>query len=142
MADVLPKIHISGKLILVFVNQITPDAGIRSGHIVSPCLSSVTEPVKSGKARELGLPTVQMCAGEVCLSPNYFGDLIKKELGRTAQEYIRHYVIDRAKELIAENEMNVSEVAYELGFKYPHHLTRVFKKVTGITPNEFRLTVN
>lgn len=80
--------------------------------------------------------------GEVCLSPNYFGDLIKKELGRTAQEYIRHYVIDRAKELIAENEMNVSEIAYELGFKYPHHLTRVFKKVTGITPNEFRLTVN
>lgn len=97
---------------------------------------------ESRKARELGLPTVQMCAGEVCLSPNYFGDLIKKELGRTAQEYIRHYVIDRAKELIAENEMNVSEVAYELGFKYPHHLTRVFKKVTGITPNEFRLTVN
>ena len=142
MADVLPEIHISGQLILVFVNQISPGAGIRSRHIVGPCLPAVTEPVESGKARELGLPTVQMCAGEVCLSPNYFGDLIKKELGRTAQEYIRHYVIDRAKELIAENEMNVSEIAYELGFKYPHHLTRVFKKVTGITPNEFRLTVN
>lgn len=83
-----------------------------------------------------------MCAREACLSPNYFGDLIKKELGKTAQEYIQLYVIDRAKELIAENELNVSEIAYELGFKYPHHLTRIFKKVTGITPNEYRLNVS
>lgn len=76
----------------------------------------------SGKAKELGLPTVQMCATEACLSPNYFGDVIKKELGKTAKEYIQLYVVDRAKELIAENELNVSEIAYELGFKYPHHL--------------------
>lgn len=82
-----------------------------------------------------------MCASEA-FSPNYFGDLIKKELGKTAQEYIQLYVIGRAKELIAEKVMNVSEVAYELGFKYPHHLTRVFKKVTGMTPNEYRQTVN
>lgn len=93
---------------------------------------------ESGKAKERGLPTVQMCAGTACLSPNYFGDLIKKELGKTAQEYIQLYVIARAKELIAENELNVSETAYELGFKYPHHLTRVFKKVTGMTPSEYR----
>lgn len=94
---------------------------------------------ESGKAKEYGLPTVQMCAQAACLSANYFGDLVKKELGRTAQEYIRHYVIDRAKELIAEKELNVSEIAYELGFRYPHHLTRVFKKITGMTPNEYRL---
>ncbi len=92
----------------------------------------------SGKAKELGLPTVQMCATEACLSPNYFGDVIKKELGKTAKEYIQLYVVDRAKELIAENELNVSEIAYELGFKYPHHLTRIFKRMTGTTPNEYR----
>lgn len=40
--------------------------------------------------------------------------------------------------MIAENELTVSEIAYELGFKYPHHLTRVFKKVTGMTPVEYR----
>lgn len=102
---------------------------------------TVREWFESGNAKEKGLPTVQMCAGEACLSPNYFGDLIKKELGKTAQEYIRSYVIARAKELIAENELNVSEIAYELGFKYPHHLSRVFKKVTGMTPNEYRLKV-
>lgn len=111
---------------------------VHSRSIASRFEQTLHEWFESGKARERGLPTVQMCAGEACLSPNYFGDLIKKELGKTAQEYIQLYVVARAKELIAENELNVSETAYELGFKYPHHLTRVFKKVTGMTPNEYR----
>lgn len=117
-----------------FITREVPNRGI-----LSRFEKTVHDWFESGNAREQGLPTVQMCAREACLSPNYFGDLIKKELGKTAQEYIQLYVIDRAKELIAENEMNVSEIAYELGFKYPHHLTRVFKKVTGMTPNEYRL---
>lgn len=96
---------------------------------------------ESGKAQDSGLPSVQICASELCLSPNYFGDLVKKELGKSAKEYILLFVIDKAKELLAEGEMNVSEISYELGFKYPHHLTRVFKKITGITPNEYRLKV-
>lgn len=119
-----------------FITREIPNRGI-----LSRFEKTVHQWYESGKAREFGLPTVQMCASEACLSPNYFGDLIKKELGKTAQEYIRLYVIDRAKELIAENELNVSEIAYELGFKYPHHLTRVFKKVTGMTPNEYRRKV-
>lgn len=93
---------------------------------------------ETDRAKMLGLPSVQLCAGEMCLSPNYFGDLVKKELGKTAQEYIQLFVIDRVKELLAENELNISEISYELGFKYPHHLTRLFKKVTGQTPNEYR----
>lgn len=96
---------------------------------------------ESGKAQDSGLPSVQICASELCLSPNYFGDLVKKELGKSAKEYILLFVIDKAKELLAEGKMNVSEISYELGFKYPHHLTRVFKKITGITPNEYRLKV-
>jgi len=91
---------------------------------------------------EEGIPTVQYCASELCLSPNYFGDLIKRETGRTDQEYIHGFIVDRAKQMLAEGEMNVSEVAYEIGFKYPHHFTRLFKKVTGMTPNEFKINVN
>lgn len=111
---------------------------IPNKSVLSRFENLIREWFESGKAKNYGLPTVQMCANEICLSPNYFGDLIKKELGKTAQEYIQLYVVGKAKELIAENEMNVSEIAYELGFKYPHHLTRIFKKVTGLTPNEFR----
>lgn len=85
-----------------------------------------------------GIPTVQSCANEMCLSANYFSDLIKRETGKTAQEYIQSHVIELAKILLAENDKNITAIAYELGFKYPHHLTRVFKKITGITPQEYR----
>lgn len=85
-----------------------------------------------------GLPTVKYCAGELCLSPNYFGDLVKKETGKTAQEYIRFKLIDIAKERVLNTDKTISQVAYELGFQYPQHFTRLFKKLTGYTPNEYR----
>lgn len=85
-----------------------------------------------------GLPTVKYCAGELCLSTNYFGDLIKKETGRTALEYIQNKIIGLAKEQLLIPAYSVSQVAYNLGFQYPQHFTRVFKKATGMTPNEYR----
>ena len=93
----------------------------------------------SEKPQTTGLPSVGYCAEQMHLSPNYFGDLIKKETGKSAQEYIQLVVMEKVKELLAESNKTVSEIAYELGFKYPHHLSRVFKKVTGTTPNEYRL---
>ncbi len=91
-----------------------------------------------GRAREMGLPTVRYCAGEMCLSPNYFGDLVKKETGMTAQEYIQKHTIDVAKNLLSGGRLTISEVAYELGFQYPQHFCRMFKKVTGLTPGAYR----
>jgi len=84
------------------------------------------------------LPTVSYCAEELNLSANYFGDLIKKETGMTALEYIQTKVIDVAKERIFDIDMSISEIAYELGFKYPQHFTRLFKQKTGVTPLEYR----
>lgn len=96
----------------------------------------------SDKPQTIGLPSVQYCADQLHLSANYFGDLIKKETGKSAQEYIQLAVIGHAKELLAEGQKSVSEIAYELGFKYPHHMSRLFKKVVGITPNEYRTQIN
>lgn len=90
------------------------------------------------KALERGLPTVQYCAKELCLSPGYFGDLIKKETGKSAQAYIHLKVINLAKELILDPSNSISQVAYELGFQYPQHFTRLFKKLVGQTPNDYR----
>jgi AraC-like DNA-binding protein len=73
------------------------------------------------------------------LSANYFGDLIKKETGKTAQEYIQSKVIDVAKEKIFDQSKSISQVANELGFKYPQHFTRLFKQKTGHTPAEYRV---
>jgi len=94
------------------------------------------------KLQQTGIPTVKWCANELCLSPNYFGDLIKKETGRTAQEHIHLRVIELAKEKILIPGKSISEVSYELGFEYPQHFSRLFKKITGVTPNEYRLKVS
>ena len=93
---------------------------------------------ESDQPQTVGLPSVQYAADRLHLSPNYFGDLIKKETGKSAQESIQLFVIEKAKERLYDENKTVSEVAYELGFKYPHHLSRLFKKVVGMTPNEYR----
>lgn len=92
----------------------------------------------SDKPQTEGLPGVAWCARALNLSANYFGDLIKKETGKSAQEYIQTKVIDIAKERIFDANRSVSEIAYELGFKYPQHFTRLFKQKVGHTPNEYR----
>lgn len=86
-----------------------------------------------------GLPSVKYFADKICLSPNYFGDMVKKETGKTPQERIQEKVIELAKEHIADTDKTVSEIAYTLGFQYPQHLCRLFKRRTGCTPNEYRL---
>ena len=92
----------------------------------------------SDKPSDIGLPSVGYCAEKLNLSHNYFGDLIKKETGNTAQEYIQAKVIDIAKERIFDLDKSISEVAYELGFKYPQHFTRLFKQKTGMSPLAYR----
>ncbi len=92
----------------------------------------------SDKPASIGLPSVAYCAEELNLSPNYFGDLIKKETGVSAQEYIQSKVIDIAKERIFDINKSIGEVSYNLGFKYPQHFTRLFKQKVGLSPNEYR----
>ena len=87
---------------------------------------------------KLGLPTVAWFADKLHLSPNYFGDLVKRELGISAQEYIQRHIIEQAKYLLVNERMTVSQAAYALGYKYPNHLSRVFKHATGISPNEYK----
>ncbi|WP_286842018.1 MULTISPECIES: helix-turn-helix domain-containing protein [Sphingobacterium] len=93
---------------------------------------------KSDKTLLLGLPSVSYCADQLHLSPNYFGDLIKKETGSTALDYIQAKLIDEAKERIFDHSKSINEIASELGFKYQQHFTRLFKQKTGVTPNEYR----
>ena len=93
---------------------------------------------RSDRPQTNGLPSVADCAKELNLSAGYFGDLIKKETGKSPQEYIQTKVIDVAKERIFDRNKSISEVAYELGFKYPQHFTRLFKQRVGVSPNEFR----
>jgi AraC-like DNA-binding protein len=99
----------------------------------------LNEYFQTDKPQLIGLPSVAYCAGELNLSAGYFGDLIKKETGKTAQEYIQAKLIDVAKEKIFDRSKSVSQIAYELGFKYPQHFTRLFKQRVGQSPNEYRV---
>lgn len=92
----------------------------------------------SEKPQKIGLPSVAYFANELHFSANYFGDLIKKETGQSAKEFILKKVIETAKTKVYEGEKTVNEIAYELGFKYPQHFTRIFKQKVGMSPVEFR----
>jgi AraC family transcriptional activator of pobA len=100
--------------------------------------SILNEYLQSDKPQTDGLPSVAYCSAQLNLSANYFGDLIKKETGKTAQEYIQSRLIDVAKEKLFQQDKPVSQIAYELGFKYPQHFTRLFKQWVGQSPNEYR----
>lgn len=90
----------------------------------------------AGRQHDEGIPSVGLCAGALCMSANYFSDLIRKTTGESAATHIRRFVIARAKDELAAG-LPVSEVAYRLGFEYPQHLSRMFKKGTGLTPMEY-----
>ena len=92
----------------------------------------------SEKPQLIGLPSVAYFADELHLSANYFGDLIKKETGQSAKEYIQNKTIEVAKDKVFDAEKTVNEIAYELGFKYPQHFTRLFKQKVGVSPSEFK----
>ena len=96
----------------------------------------------SDKPQTIGLPSVAYCASELNSSANYFGDLIKKETGKSAHDFIQFKLIDVAKERIHDAKKSVSEIAYSLGFKYPQHFSRVFKQYVGVTPQEYRASSN
>ena len=89
------------------------------------------------KGRQLtdGLPSVKYCASELCLSPGYFGDIVRGALGESPKDYIRGFIVMRAKNLLLGGQ-SITQVSDELGFEYPNHFTRLFKQLTGQTPSQ------
>ena len=86
----------------------------------------------------LGLPTVRFLAKELNFSANYLSDLLKKETGKTAQEHIHLFVINKAKNSLLNTSSSISEIGYLLGFEYPQHFSSLFKSKTGMSPSEYR----
>lgn len=90
-----------------------------------------------GRAETDGLPTVSYFADKICLTANYFGDMVKRETGIGPKELINRKVVTLAKSRMLEPNATVKETAFSLGFQYPQHFVRFFKKETGLTPSEY-----
>ncbi len=93
---------------------------------------------KASKEIKLGIPNLSYCAKELNLSPNYLSDLLKKETGKSAQEHIHLFVVEKAKSQLLNSKNSISEIAYALGFEYPQHFSTLFKSKTGFSPREYR----
>lgn len=87
---------------------------------------------------EKGQPTIQYLAEHCHLSASYLSDLLAKETGRSAKDHINDFLINKAQDLLLGSTYSVSEIAYTLGFNYPHYFGRLFKQKIGKTPQEYR----
>jgi AraC-like DNA-binding protein len=97
---------------------------------------------ESSRPLDAGLPTVQYCGQQLGLSPYYLSDLLKRETGKTALEIIHLFLIDKAKSLILENNLNMTQISCVLGFEYPQHFSKLFKAKVGMTPRAFKASLN
>ena len=107
------------------------DVVTRFEQLLKACFSAAELAAK-------GVPTVQRCGQELGMSPNYLSDVLKKETGRSAQDHLHAFLIERAKTSLLNPALSVSQVAYALGFSYPQHFSKLFKSKTGLSPSEYR----
>ena len=130
------------KLILDYCQRFYDRQFITRHKENSDILSAFEQNIKAyfeqGEAMRHGLPSVAYFADRVCLSPGYFGDLIRKETGLTAQIYIQQHILALSKQMLLDPARSITQVADQLGFQYPQHFSRFFKKLAGITPKEYK----
>lgn len=92
----------------------------------------------SDKPSQTGIPSVEYCAKQLHVSPNYLTDLLKKETGKTTLEHIHLFLIEKAKNSLLNSSASISEIGYALGFEYPQHFSNLFKAKTGLSPKAYR----
>lgn len=113
-------------------NGVNKDIIVRFEHLLN-------EYFEGDAPQKQGLPSVKYFADKVFLSANYFSDMVRKQTGKTVSEYIQDKMIGLVKKQLLSTDKTTSQIAYEIGFQYPQHLSRMFKRIVGMTPNKFRL---
>ncbi|MDE6716376.1 MAG: helix-turn-helix domain-containing protein [Muribaculaceae bacterium] len=142
-----PQDSMQNRIIVAFINLLLRYAQrfynrqfdtrtILNNDILSKFEKLMKEYFETDRQLSNGIPTVQLLSEELCMSPNYLSDVIKKTTGDTANHYIKRYIIQLAKNRLVAG-MKSSEVAYSLGFDYPQHFARMFKNMTGETPSKY-----
>lgn len=89
-----------------------------------------------------GIPSVQLLADELSISPSYLSDMLRNLTGQNAQQHIHNKLVEKAKEILSTTNLSISEIAYQLGFEHPQSFSRLFKSKSGLSPLEFRASFN
>lgn len=97
---------------------------------------------ETGELQENGIPSIEEIANNMSVSQRYLSDTLKKETGKTTTEHLQLHLIDQAKNMLLQPHKSIAEVAYELGFEYPHYFSRLFKKKEGVSPSAYRESYN
>lgn len=119
-----------------FSRQYSIESGEKCKHIVSRLEHVLDDYYATEKQYTKGLPTVRYCADSLCVAPNYLGDLIRQETSDSAIHFIGRNIIRRAKDMLMSGK-SITETAYDLGFDYPSHLSRLFNRMEGVTPSTY-----
>ena len=130
------------QLLLNYSNRFYERQFITRANTHSDIISKVEEHIKQffhqNLQLDLGIPTPDYIAEKVNFSTNYLSDLLKKETGKSTKDHIDDYTIELAKTELVTTNHTVNEIAYQLGFNYPHYFSRMFKKKTGESPIAYR----
>ena len=113
-----------------------------SRTIINNLNKILDEYVHAAPSENKRLPTVASCAHRLGISANYLGDVVRNTLRQSAQAYIHHFIINEVRHLLHYGQQSISEISYMLGFKYPHHLSRLFRKEMGMTPSEYKALIS
>ncbi len=99
---------------------------------------AIIDLVQSGRIEELNTNISQYLEEEVGRDYNYLSSLFSAEEQITIARYVVLQKVERAKELLAYNELSLSQIAFQLGYSSVAHLSNQFKQVTGLTPTDFK----
>ena len=75
---------------------------------------------------------------EIDISPYYFSKIFKENTGENFIDYLTTLRIDKAKELLETTDMSMKELCGEVGYANPNYFSRIFKKIVGLSPTEYK----